>query len=229
MKRKLNGEVIDELYAGEQQDIFVLSVLGSENKGTFIDIGCCYYGNTNGHLVRSNTALLEKYGWSGIGIDLQNFSEKFKQDRPNTNFIQADALKVDYKEIFEQNNLSNPIDYLSLDLDGSGLAYSCLESIINSGYEFKVATIEHDAYRGMQHTDTEPQRELMRKHGYILVRQCDIIEDFWINPKYVSKEQYEKFLYHVTLDQFGLSEDNMDTHFWKQCSDMGYDFTKLYK
>lgn len=228
MRRKLNGDIIDELYAGEQQDIFVLSVLGIENKGTFLDIGCCYYGNNKGHIIRSNTALLEKHGWYGIGIDLQDFEEKFKQDRPNTIFIKNNALQVDYKDLFDKNNLPNPIDYLSIDLDGSGLAYSCLEKVMNTGYEFKIVTFEHDAYRGMEESDMKPQRVLMKKHGYTLVKQCDIIEDFWVNPKYISKEQYENFLHHITLDQLGLSKDNMDTHFWKQCSNINYDFSKLY-
>jgi hypothetical protein len=228
MRRELTGEIIDELYAGEQQDIFVLSILGTENKGTFVDIGCCYYGHENGHLVRSNSALLEKYNWTGIGIDLQNFNEKFKQDRPNTNFIQTNALDINYKEIFKQNKMPNVIDYLSIDLDGEGLAFSCLQKVLNSGYEFKIATIEHDAYRGMVESDTKPTRLLMQQYGYVLVRECNIIEDFWVNPNYISKTQYEKFIHTIDIKELWKSDDNKDTHFWKYCSDINYDFTKFY-
>jgi hypothetical protein len=229
MRRKLNGDIIDELYAGEQQDIFVLSMLGTKNKGTFLDIGCCYHGHPDGYIVRSNTALLEKYRWKGIGIDLQDNIDKFTQYRPNTHFIKSNALDVNYSEIFEQNSFSNPIDYLSIDLDGAGLAFSCLKKVMDTKYEFKVVTFEHDAYRGMENSDMNPQRELMKNLGYILVRQCDIIEDFWINPKYISKEIYTKFIHHHTIDQFVPNTDNMNTHFWKYCSDINYDFEKLYQ
>jgi hypothetical protein len=228
MKRTLNGDIIDELYAGEQQDIFVLSILGTKQPGTFLDIGCCYHENQNGHIIRSNSALLEKHGWSGIGIDLRDLSENFNQHRPNTKFINSSALDIDYKELFEQNVINSPIDYLSIDLDGAGLALSCLEKVLNSGYEFKVATIEHDAYRGMVESDTKPTRLLMQQYGYVLVRECNIIEDFWINPNYISKDQYEKFIHVIDIKELGKSDDNKDTHFWKYCSDINHDFTKFY-
>lgn len=210
-----NGIEINDWYSGGQQDIFVLSVLGINSPGTFVDIGCKEPIN------HSNTALLEKYGWNGIGIDINNYSIEWKYQRPNSRFIQSDALKVDYKNVFEQNNMPNVITYLSLDLDGRGIAYKALKDIIETGYEFKILTIEHDAYSGNTFSDKIPQRELLIDKGYVLVRRCEIIEDFWINPKYVAPEQYTKFVYANDIG-------NRELHFWEYCKSINYDFTKLY-
>lgn len=213
--RTFEGLELNDKYAGGQQDIFVLSILGKNEVGTFVDIGCREPIN------HSNTALLEKYGWVGIAVDINNHSHSWKVERPNSVFIQSDALQLDYKNIFDQIEIGNPITYLSLDLDGRGIAYQCLKNVIDSGYEFKILTIEHDAYAGNTESDMIPQRELLKDKGYILVRQCDIIEDFWINPKYIKEEMYSKFIYTNSVGE-------KEIHFWEYCKNINYDFTQLY-
>jgi hypothetical protein len=213
--KTFDGVELNDHYAGGQQDVFVLNILGTKYKGTFIDIGCREPIN------HSNTALLEKYGWVGTAIDINNHSHEWELERPNSNFIQSNALDLDYLDIFKQTNIRNPIDYLSLDLDGRGIAYKCLKKVIETGYEFKIATIEHDAYAGNELSDMLPQRELLKEKGYVLVRQCDYVEDFWINPKYIKLKQYEKFIYTNYKDQ-------VERHFWKYCNDINLNFTKFY-
>jgi hypothetical protein len=214
--RTFDGVELNDKYAGGQQDIFVLSLLGTEYNGTFVDIGCREPIN------HSNSALLEKYGWMGIAVDINNYANLWKTERPNSIFIQSDALKLDYRDIFNQTEIGNPISYLSIDLDGRGIAFQCLKNVIETGYEFKVLTIEHDAYSGNVDSDMIPQRELLKSKGYVLVRQCDIIEDFWINPKYINLDTYEKFIYTNSKD---LSKE---LHFWNHCKNIDYNFTKLY-
>lgn len=213
--RTFEGLEINDMYSGGQQDLFVLSVLGTGTPGTFVDIGCREPIN------HSNTALLEKYGWSGVGVDIGDFSFQWNLLRKNSKFIKSNALNLDYKEIFTSNNLESPITYLSLDLDGRGIAFSVLEKIIKTNYEFKILTIEHDAYAGNVNSDMIPQRALLSNAGYKMVRQCDIIEDFWINPKYINEESYSKFIYK---NEIGKKE----LHFWEYCKNINYDFTKLY-
>lgn len=213
--RTFEGLEINDMYSGGQQDLFVLSVLGTGTPGTFVDIGCREPIN------HSNTALLEKYGWSGVGVDIGDFSFQWNLLRKNSKFIKSNALNLDYKEIFTSNNLESPITYLSLDLDGRGIAFSVLEKIIKTNYEFKILTIEHDAYAGNVNSDMIPQRALLSSAGYKMVRQCDIIEDFWINPKYINEESYSKFIYK---NEIGKKE----LHFWEYCKNINYDFTKLY-
>jgi hypothetical protein len=213
--KTFEGIELNDKYAGGQQDVFVLSIIGTESPGTFIDIGCREPVN------HSNSALLEKYGWNGIAVDINDYSYGWQQERPNSIFIQSDALKLDYKNIFEQSEIGNPITYLSLDLDGRGVAFECLKNVIDTGYEFKILTIEHDAYAGNVQSDMIPQRELLKSKGYKLIRQCDIIEDFWINPKYIKDNVCDKFIYANTLDK-------REIHFWEHCNNINYDFTKLY-
>jgi hypothetical protein len=213
--KTFEGIELNDKYAGGQQDLFVLSILGTSQPGTFVDIGCREPIN------HSNTALLEKYGWTGIGVDINDHSYSWEIERNNSIFIQSDALKLDYKNIFNQTEIGNPITYLSLDLDGRGIAFQCLKNILESEYEFKILTVEHDAYAGNIESDMIPQRELLKSKGYILVRQCDMIEDFWINPKYIEEKIYSKFVYSNTVDKKEL-------HFWEHCKNINYDFTKLY-
>jgi hypothetical protein len=211
--KTFEGIEINDMYSGGQQDVFVLSVLGTD-EGTFVDIGCKEPVN------HSNTALLEKYGWKGIGIDINDYSSQWKNERPNSKFICSDALILDYKNIFEENNLPKLITYLSLDLDGRGIAFSTLKKVMETGYEFKILTIEHDAYSGNSESDMIPQRNLLESMGYVLVRKCDVIEDFWINPKYVSENLYSKFIYS--------NENGKERHFWEYCKEINYNFTKYY-
>ena len=133
--RRFDGVELNDMYAGGQQDIFVLSILGKEYNGTFVDIGCREPIN------HSNSALLEKYGWIGIGVDINDYTHQWKMQRPNSVFIQSDALEVNYKDVFQQTEIGNPISYLSIDLDGRGVAFECLKNVMNTGYEFKILTI----------------------------------------------------------------------------------------
>ena len=216
--RTFDGIEINGLFATHQQDIFALCMLGTENKGVFVDIGCKYPIHHN------NSFLLERYGWKGIGVDMDDWSQLWQQSRPESIFICNNALKLDYKNIFNQKINGNVIDYLSIDTDGLGVSYSCLQMIIDTNYEFKVMTIEHDAYTGEHYEIAHmiPQRELLKSKGYILVREDAYIEDFWVNPKYVSSDIYEKFMY---VNKKG--EHNR--HFWEYCYNIGFDFTKLYR
>ena len=214
--KNLNGVDINDKYSGGQQDVFVLAILGTDYKGTFVDIGCREPIN------HSNSALLEMYGWKGVAVDINNYHFDWKRDRPRSKFIQSNALDVDYSNVFKNFEFTNPIDYLSLDLDGNGVAYKCLKKIIDTGLEFKILTVEHDAYAGNAESDMLPQRKLLIDAGYKMVKKCDIIEDFWINPKHIKKENYEFFAYENTHD---LSKEK---HFWQHCKNIGYDFTKFY-
>ena len=213
--RNRDGVEINDMYAGGQQDIFVICMLG-KIKGTFVDIGCRDPEN------HSNTALLERMGWKGIGIDLQDYTERWTEKRPMSTFVQSDALEIDYQEKFKECGLVSPVDYLSLDLDGRGIAFKCLEKVLNSGYEFKVLTVEHDAYNGNVESDMIPQRNFLINKGYVLARKCDYIEDFWINPKYVSAEDKKEFFYDN-------DKDKVEIHFWEHCNKIDFDFFSLYE
>jgi hypothetical protein len=176
-------------YSQVGQDQFVLSFFNKNYKGTFLDVGCWMPDEIN------NTLRLEENEWYGISIDITNMSKEWKIRK--TPFICMNALKCDYKKLFEKYSMPKVIDYLSLDVEGNGDRFNALVSVLKSEYEFKIITIEHDAYRGYDLTERQPQRKFLSDMGYFLL--CSNVlcsgnpmEDWWINPKYINKENYIK-------------------------------------
>lgn len=176
-------------YSQGGQDKFILSLFDKNYEGTFVDVGCQLPNEIN------NTLLLEKNGWTGISIDIEDYSQEWKT-RKNV-FICCDALLCNYKNLFSQYFMPKVIDYLSLDIEGDGLRYQALKKVIESNHEFKVITIEHDLYRGYDISERQPQRKLLREMGYFLLCSDVYIdnknfpfEDWWVNPKYFEESQY---------------------------------------
>jgi len=87
-------ELIKENYSQAFQDLFVLRMLNGKMNGTYLDIGA---NHPNFH---NNTFLLhDVYKWTGLSIEFDTscFSD-WPQLRPESNFLLADALSIDYKK-----------------------------------------------------------------------------------------------------------------------------------
>lgn len=173
-------------YSQAGQDLFVLSFFEEGYHGTFVDVGCWLPKRLN------NTLRLEERGWRGVSFDVKDFSNEWRGRK--TPFVLADALSCDFKDLFDQMRLPLVIDYLSLDVEGVGSRFHALVNVFRSGREFKIITIEHDAYR-KGHIDLErnPQREFLRDVGYFLLCANVMItpnpfEDWWVHPNYIDKE-----------------------------------------
>ena len=176
-----------ESYSQLGQDRFVLSLFDKDYKGIFVDVGC------NKPDFINNTLLLEKNGWIGISLDIADYRNEWKIRK--TPFLMQDALICDYKQLFIDYDIINPVDYLSLDIEIEGSRYLALKKVMESGFEFKVITIEHDGFRGYDLTERQPQRKLLNNMGYFLLCSDIMItnnpmEDWWINPKYFNESQY---------------------------------------
>lgn len=177
------------------QDLFVLNLLKNKN-GTFLDLGCYHPKNIN------NTFLLEENGWTGISLDLNDYSKEWSVRK--NKFIQCNCLTQDYSELLNKHYSSNVIDYLTLDMEILGDRHKLLDIILKTNYEFKIITIEHDSHLGQQYVDNEklPQRNLLKKMGYELV--CadvshkdypnDFYEDWWVNKKYILEDEYKPWI-----------------------------------
>ncbi len=190
---KLENNTVSYSQCG--QDLFVLNLLKIKN-GTFLDLGCYLPKNIN------NTYLLEQNGWVGLSLDINDYTKEwsFRKNK----FIQCDCFTQDYNALLSENYGSNVIDYLTLDMEVLGDRYRLLKTILNTNYEFKIITIEHDSHLGEQYVNQEkiPQRELLTKMGYVLV--CgdvshkdypnDYYEDWWVNKKHILKELYTPWL-----------------------------------
>jgi hypothetical protein len=182
------------MYLGQsQQDKFVLNILKEKKNGYFLEIGSNHPININ------NTYLLEtKYDWKGIMIEYNEyFLNLYKIHRPNSIHIINDATKVDYKNIFEINNMPNEMDYLQIDLEVNNRStlttLEMLDSQIFDTYKFATITFEHDIYTGNYFNTREKSREIFNKRGYVCVFEdinntSGIIypyEDWYVHPDLV--------------------------------------------
>lgn len=175
-----------------QQDKFVLNVLNFKKNGYFIEIGSNHPININ------NTYLLETtYNWKGIMIEYNpNFLELYKQHRKNSIHIINDATKIDYKSLFNENNVPKNIDYLQIDLEvnnGSTIeTLKLLDNNILNNYNFATITFEHDIYHTNFGNTREVSREIFKKHNYVCVFE-DVnnagenpYEDWYVHPDLVN-------------------------------------------
>lgn len=179
-----------ESYSQCGQDLFVINLLNT-NQGKFLDLGCYLPKKIN------NTFLLETKGWSGVSVDIIDYSEEWKCR--NSPFINEDCFNIDFNSFLPKYYNTNIIDYLSLDMEKVGERYKLLEKILKSNYEFKIITIEHDSYLGNEYEINEklPQREILKNNGYFLL--CGDVsqekhptlfyEDWWVNEKYFDVNQ----------------------------------------
>lgn len=156
--------------------------LVKHSPGTYLDIGC------HAPTVLNNSYILEKEGWTGVSIDIQDFSHAFQTTRRNR-FLQADATTVQWEPIFAQCRSSSapgsPIHYLSFDIDDATEA--AFRRFPWDSQRFSTITIEHDQYRvGTRMRDTI--RSKLISIGYSLVCADVIVpgygafEDWYIDP-----------------------------------------------
>ena len=122
----------------EMQDLSALVLLGAgteESKNTFLDIGCRHAKKGN------NSLLLEENGWSGICVDIEDFSQVYKEKRKSP-FYKVDATGDEFINILKEHFPTKFIHYISLDTDEASLAI--LENILKNNFVFAFMTFEHD-------------------------------------------------------------------------------------
>lgn len=141
------------------QDIFALK---TANEKTYIEIGA------SGPIKYNNTYLLEKNGWKGFSIELNQarvsqWVENWA-DRKNKIYC-ADAITFDYLEALKENNLPMHVGYLSCDIEPAENTFSALRRVIEQGITFDCITFEHDKYQS--EIDYDPiVTEYLKNKGY---------------------------------------------------------------
>jgi hypothetical protein len=167
-----------------QQDQCVLQLLNQKRGGTFVDIGCM------DPQWMSNTCTLEQeFGWSGVGVEIDDSFVSRWKIRPKTKFYLQDALTADYERIFAESNLPPVIDYLSLDLEPPNLTLECLYKIPFDKYIFNVITFETDHYReDFRHFEIQRlSREYLSGKGYVFLQEIGQ-DDLWIHNSLTVKK-----------------------------------------
>jgi hypothetical protein len=190
------------MYLGQaNQDKFVLKVLKEKKNGFFLEIGSNHPININ------NTYLLEKkYNWRGIMIEYDhNYLGLYKKERNNSIHIIQDATNIDYKILFETNNVPLSFDYLQIDLEVSnGSTLKTLEKLddeVFDTYKFATVTFEHDIYCSNFNNTRLKSREIFKKRGYVCVfediNNQNVIypyEDWYVYPELVDMEYVNKLI-----------------------------------
>ena len=150
---------MNEITSQVHQDIFALK---TATQKTYIEIGAA------GPIKYNNTYLLEKDGWHGFSIELNQtkVDQWFEEgsDRKNKIYC-ADAITFNYFEALKENNLSTHIGYLSCDIEPPENTFAALRRVIEQGITFDCITFEHDKYQS--EIDYEPiVTEYLKNKGY---------------------------------------------------------------
>jgi hypothetical protein len=179
------------MYLGQaNQDKFVLNILKEKKNGYFLEIG------SNHPIHINNTYLLEKkYDWKGIMVEYESsYLPLYKEHRQNSIHIINNATKIDYKNVFETNNMPFSFDYLQIDLEvNNGSTIKTLQKLdaeIFDTYKFATVTFEHDIYHTNFDNTRLKSRDIFKNRGYVCVFE-DInndglpYEDWYVHPDLV--------------------------------------------
>jgi hypothetical protein len=189
-----NSNKIEMNFSQTYQDMFVLFALDGKTNGSYLEIGAAHPFHN------SNTALLEKLGWKGIGIEYKKeLADQHVEQRKNK-VLNTDALGINYEKLLLENFSSNIIDYLQLDIEPARNTFEALLMIPFDQYQFRVITYEHDFYVDMTQSYREKSRRYLRALGYTLVfgnispnENCPF-EDWWIKKDLIDSNIIEKLL-----------------------------------
>jgi hypothetical protein len=186
---------MNNFYSDAKQDEFVANILNFKRDGYCVDIGSY-------HSIQSNNSYyFQDLDWSCISVEIDSTFNDSYSTRKNGVHLNENALRVNYKEQFEEYQFPKIIDYLSLDVDTSSL--DVLKILPLKEYKFRVITIEHDAYL-YNDAYRDEQRNILSSHGYMLlcsnvyveqsgfeVKKCPF-EDWWVYPQEFDQDDLKK-------------------------------------
>ena len=216
---KFSGsETIEKNHSASWHDMFILSALDGKRNGTFVEIGGC------DPVFINNTYLLEtQFDWTGISFEIeQKWVSKYNSIR-NTPCLKEDAMTCNMSEIFQENGLTNHIDYLQVDIEPPLNTLAALKNVPFGEYTFSIIHFEHDYYANHQNYSGHPRtsydkmkgrevaeeaHEILTSHGYKLaVRNVSAYEDWYYNPQTVDSQIINKLI-KPDLDY------NLDSFYW---------------
>ena len=99
--------------------------------------------------------------------------DDYKKFRPNSIYVINDATKIDYKNLFEMNNVPLNIDYLQIDLHvDNGSTLNTLKKLnleVMDKHKFATITFEHDIYSTNYLNTRLASRKIFEDRGYVRV------------------------------------------------------------
>lgn len=167
------------------QDKIVDTLLKQKINGTFVDIGACYYNNNN------NSYFFEKErNFRGVAVELNvAYTFGWTTNRPNSVLIVDDATKLDYQKVFDDNNLPQVIDFLSIDIDPTSASFDSLVNVMKSDRTFNAIAFEVDYFKdpniNTPNSFRDRSRDLLAKMGYIFITEVHTrglhIDDIYVH------------------------------------------------
>lgn len=154
--------------------------------------------------------LIEIHGYENfVGVhklpvdDLSEENKIWPNIRPNSTYLHADALELDY------NFVSGCIDYLQIDIDTPANNLAVLEKLVDRA-RFSVITFEHDCYIETEQAKISraESRQLLTKYGYEMIANDIAIpnfstdlgspmffEDWYVDPQVISNDIINAYRY----------------------------------
>lgn len=184
-----------------EQDKFVVNVLKNKKNGYFVEVGSNHPININ------NTYILEKeLNWKGIMIEYDpSWLSYYQMMRKNSVHVINDATKINYRELFDTNNVPLNIDYLQIDLEVTNnstlLVLKKFDEQVFEKYKFATITFEHDVWEKNNNNTRELSRFIFDKWGYKRVfddihnlEPQYVYEDWYVHPDLVDMDYVNKLI-----------------------------------
>ena len=196
---KFNGEA--------RQDEFVVYLTNHKKNGFFLEIGSMDPVKIN------NSYILEKeYGWKGIMVEYdKKWLSHYKEKRPNSIHVMEDATKINYKTLFEENNVPLNSDYLQIDLEvndgGTMRTLNKLKKDVLGKYKFATITFKHDIYHTNFLNTRLESRKIFEDLGYFRIFSdvnsvgTSPFEDWYIHPSLVDLD-YVFYLLEKNVNKY---------------------------
>jgi len=202
LKKPFPGiEKVEYFPSGCGHDLFVLQTVNGKDRGRYLEIG------SRNPISKNNTYVLEKYfNWEGISLDTdQKWFDEFNSVRLNKTVLQ-DATTTDYDELLSRFNWEDKVvDYLSMDCEPAHQTFKALQKVMESEYEFKIITFEHDSYSDKGYIKSL-SREYLWNMGYNLVANMSTCthdhEDWWVHSDWFDIDISVNALNPVSIDKF---------------------------
>jgi hypothetical protein len=128
----------------------------------------------------------------------EKYLDYYEMYRPNSIHVINDATKIDYRGLFERNNVPFSVDYLQIDLEvGNGSTLTTLKKLdseLFDTYKFATITFEHDIYQTNFDNTRLASRDIFEKRGYVRVfEDVNVLgvkpfEDWYVHPDLVDMD-----------------------------------------
>ena len=85
-------------YSDAGQDQFVANLLKFKRDGFCVDIGSCH------SIISNNTYVFQSLGWTSVSVEINSQYNESYSTRLNGTHYNEDALKMNYKKAFVEND-----------------------------------------------------------------------------------------------------------------------------